>query len=281
MTRRALIVSNAPQLVGEITDALASLGHRWETACSQEEALERLKANAFDYVLSDISIPARSQNGVARIQNTENLLEQMPELSRKQVPPVILMSDYAVDTLKHTVDVMRLAMSMARLGVVDVIAKPFPQAGRTLDRVIKKVLAGKVERVRIRWSGASAGAADDERGAVATARAGRTGSTASSRASPKDAPWATLPNDPVTLDEFMARFCERRSRDNRKCRKRALLAAARHKTVTLPALAVPRKHGQANKYFVHDLLAAWQGFLDEGVDLPPLLARHVAGALPQ
>jgi len=36
----------------------------------------------------------------------------------------------------------------------------------------------------------------------------------------------------------------------------------------------PHKQGQPNKYFVHDLLAAWQGFLDEGVDLPPLLERH-------
>jgi hypothetical protein len=30
------------------------------------------------------------------------------------------------------------------------------------------------------------------------------------------------------------------------------------------------KHGQSNKYFVHDLLAAWQGYLSEGVDVPPL-----------
>ena len=50
--------------------------------------------------------------------------------------------------------------------------------------------------------------------------------------------------------------------------------------MTLPALAAPRKHGQANKYFVQDLLAAWPGFLDEGVDLPALLARHMAGAAP-
>ena len=34
-----------------------------------------------------------------------------------------------------------------------------------------------------------------------------------------------------------------------------------------------RKHGQANKYYVHDLLAAWQGFLDEGADVPPLLTQ--------
>jgi len=43
--------------------------------------------------------------------------------------------------------------------------------------------------------------------------------------------------------------------------------------VKLPPLAGKRKHGQSNKYFTHDLLAAWQSFLDEGVDLPPLLPR--------
>ena len=81
----------------------------------------------------------------------------------------------------------------------------------------------------------------------------------------------SVPNEPVELDDFMAKFCEQRSKENRMCRKRALLAAARHGTVKLPPLAGQRKHGQANKYVTHDLLAAWQGFLDEGVDLPPLL----------
>ena len=85
-----------------------------------------------------------------------------------------------------------------------------------------------------------------------------------------------VPNEAVTLGDFMARFCQERSNQNRICRKKALLAAARHGTVKLPELAIPHKHGRANKYFVHDLLAAWQGFLDEGVDLPPLLAEHNA-----
>ena len=75
MTCKALIVSDDPNLISEIVDALASLGHEYDTACSQGEALKRLKANRYDYVLSDISIPARVQNGRARIQNTENMLD--------------------------------------------------------------------------------------------------------------------------------------------------------------------------------------------------------------
>jgi len=83
--------------------------------------------------------------------------------------------------------------------------------------------------------------------------------------------WPGIPNEPIEIDEFMAKFCEQRTKQARKHRKDALLAAARHKTVTLPPLGAPHKHGQAKKYLVHDLLAAWQGYLDEGVDLPPLL----------
>lgn len=44
-----------------------------------------------------------------------------------------------------------------------------------------------------------------------------------------------------------------------------------HGAVKLPPLAGTRKHGQSKKCFAHDLLAAWQGLLDEGVDLPPLI----------
>ena len=60
----------------------------------------------------------------------------------------------------------------------------------------------------------------------------------------------------------------------------ALLGAARNGKVTLPPEAGPYRSGQSKKYFTHDLLAAWQGFLDERVDLPPLLAEYRAGAGP-
>ena len=85
--------------------------------------------------------------------------------------------------------------------------------------------------------------------------------------------WPCIPNEPIEIDEFIAKFCEHRSKPARMQRKHALQAAARHKTVTLPPLGAPHKHGQAKKYLVHDLLAAWQGYLDEGVDLPPLLDK--------
>ena len=84
-------------------------------------------------------------------------------------------------------------------------------------------------------------------------------------------PWADIPNEPITLDKFMEKYCEKRTPQLRRSRRRALLAAAWHGTITMPALAAPRKSGQPNRYYTHDLLAAWQGFLDEITDLPPLL----------
>jgi hypothetical protein len=88
---------------------------------------------------------------------------------------------------------------------------------------------------------------------------------------PREA-WTGIPNEPVTLDAFMARFCEKRSGESRRYRRHALLGAARNGKVTLPPAAGPHRSGQSKKYFPHDLLAAWQGFIDEDVDLPPLLA---------
>ena len=87
----------------------------------------------------------------------------------------------------------------------------------------------------------------------------------------KPGPWADIPNEPITLDQFMAKYCETHPKDYRRYRRRALLGAARNKTVKMPALAGPYKSGQPNKYFVHDLLNAWQDYQDENLDLPQLL----------
>jgi len=140
MTHHALIIEDDPATINQIADAMASLEHKFDTACSQEEALTRMASRDYSYILLDIQIPVRAQNGEARIQNTENLLEKLGD-SGKAVPPIVILSDYVVENeLEKMVDMMRLAMSMGRNGAVDIIGKPFPKAGRTLDRVIKKVL---------------------------------------------------------------------------------------------------------------------------------------------
>jgi CheY-like chemotaxis protein len=133
------VVGDDPEIIHLIVDAMASLEHEFDTVGSQEEAIKRLAEKAYSYLLLDIKIPARPQNGIARIQNTENLLEKISDQCNT-APPVIILSDHDVNGRKATVDAMRLALSLGRKGVVDIIVKPFPTEGRTLDRVIKKVL---------------------------------------------------------------------------------------------------------------------------------------------
>jgi len=260
---RALVVEHDPEVIDVISEALESLEHTFDTACSQREAVKRLRETSYSYVLLDIDIPARSRTGAPRIQNTENLLEKIAELKNGDSPPVIILSDYEAKGLDSTENVMRLAMSLSDKGASDIIKKPFATAGRTLDRVIKKVLGIPMRTRKNRGKGATTDVA------VKPAAVGHDSSAEQDHAER----WPNVPSDPVTLDEFMAKYCERRSKENRKFRKRALLAAARHGTVALPPLAAPRKHGQANRYFARRLSDAWQGFLDEGVDLPPMLTR--------
>lgn len=267
MTCKALIVEDSSDTIATINDVLDSLEHTGEVVQSQVDAIKRLKASDYAYMLCNISIRARAGNGEPRIQNTENLLEKMSLLSDRTMPPVILMSDYATNTIEETVDVVRLGFSMHSRGVVDIIAKPLAGKGRTLDRVIKKVLSGKIEPVKITWPEVS-----DPKNIPSTESAEPNNSSAKKdRISHDEKPWASIPNEAIEIDNFMAKYCEHRTKENRKFRKRALLAAARHGTISLPSLAGERKHGQANKYHIHDLLSSWQGFLDEGVDLPPLL----------
>jgi len=84
--------------------------------------------------------------------------------------------------------------------------------------------------------------------------------------------WADIPNEPITLDEFMVKYCQKRSKQVPRHRRQALVAGAGNGTVTIPPVAAPHRSGQAKRYFVRDLLRGWRAFLDEGVELPALLA---------
>ena len=84
-------------------------------------------------------------------------------------------------------------------------------------------------------------------------------------------------DDPI---EGMDEICIPRSKELRVCRKNALLAATRNGTVKLPPLAGIHKPGMPYRFLAHDLLATWQGFLNEKVDLPPLLPQYQSTPIP-
>jgi CheY-like chemotaxis protein len=266
---KALVVDDDPHAIEMVEDVLSALGHEHDSAGSLLEARGFLKTSNYSYVLLDLEFPARSRRCVPRIQNAENFLDGMRESKGKQAIPVIVMSDRSADCAEITVEMMRLAANLRDKGVTDFIHKPFPTAGRTLDRVIKKVLGenGTPRRRKPRRSSAK----------------GKTPrpipiAKSQEKPSPKKSPWGHIFNEPITLDQFMATYCEKRSKETRKYRRKALLATARNKkrgkgSVALPPPAVPHKNGRPKEYFTHDLLSVWPGFQDEGVDLPSLLSE--------
>jgi len=273
---KALVIEHDPEAIEQIEDVLAALGDQYELAGNLLEARKFIQNGKFSYGLLDWDIPARSWASRPRVQNSMNLLDEIRQAPGMDSLPVIVMVDRAPESPEVMVDMMRLAVELAERKHVDFICKPFLTAGRTLDRVIQKNTGN--------------GAAVSPAKRIDTASKSKTPSPPRQReedARPGDgkeepssqhAVGDGVAHEAVTLHDFMARFCQERSKQNRICRKKALLAAARHGTVKLPEPAVPHKHGRAKKYFVQDLLAAWQGFLDEGVDLPPLLGQYAEGA---
>jgi hypothetical protein len=275
---KSLLVVHDDETRLAVDEILAALGHKYDTAFSLAEAKELLTANGYAYMLTDYEIPARP-GGKPRMQNTEHLLAQTSKV-RRDMPPVVVIANRLAEVDDE--DKFRWAADMRSRGATTFICRPFRTGGRTLDRVIEKLLAGQTEGVRMASVPSSLkepAVTNDSEDSAVRVKAGKAEASkeiepeskrSAPAAPPTDGRLASVPNEPVELDEFMAKFCEHRTRENRMYRKRALLAAARHGTVTLPPLATPRKHGQSNKHYVHDLLAAWQGFLDEGIDLPHL-----------
>lgn len=280
---RALLVDDKPDVldfVGEILEH--SLQHEFHPACNNEDARKLLQANDYDYVLLDLRIPASRRGGNPRVQNGVSLFHQILKIKGVGKVPVIIMTS-------HTAEALLFVNELQNDGLTFYLAKDLWDRTRTVEAAVSEALAVAGARLPRSADGEAASPARAggrrRREPVSEAEAVPVAPPEAEAAMPADPDpataadpvetgrWASIPNEPIELNDFMARFCEHLSKKTRMYRKRALLAAARHKTVTMPPLAAARKHGQANKYFTHDLVAAWQGFIDEGVDLQPLLPQ--------
>ena len=153
---RALVIDDDPNAIDAIAETMSSLDHDFDTACSQSEAVRRVQLCTYSYIVLDIMIPARTRTGRPRIQNTENFLERLAKICGDNMPPVIITSDLKADNAALAVEMMRLAADLFAKGTTTFIEKPFPTAGRTLDRVIKKVQGKKPIRVPVRRTKAPA-----------------------------------------------------------------------------------------------------------------------------
>lgn len=280
--QKLLVVEHDVKTRQEIDEILGTMNLKYDFAASLAEAREALNNNSYSCILLDYAVPCRPGSN-PRMQNSMHFFDfinRTIKVGRR--PPVAVIVERLPDVDEE--DKFRWAADMRSRGATTFICRPFRAGGRTLDRVVEKLLAGQSEGVRLSATPAiSPKEAEDPVPAQADppAASGDTAPTPQATpepAAPTDGRWASVPNEPIEIDDFLAKFCEQRTKENRVHRKRALLGAARHGTVALPPLAVQRKHGQANTYFVHTLLAAWQGYLDEGVDLPPLLTEYGSGA---
>ncbi len=284
---RALLIDDKQDVldfVGEILEH--SLQHEFHSAFNNEDARKLLQANDYDYVLLDLRIPASRRGGNARIQNGVSLFHQILKIKGVGKVPVIIMTS-------HTAEALLFVNEFQNDGLTFYLAKDLWDTAKTVEAAVTEALAA-AEAKRVRPAAdASPPSADKPRTrrepdaepqpTPAAPPKPKNGTPAKSDPAPAPAPadpgrWASVPNDVVEIEEFMARFCEMCSKENRMYRKRALLAAARNETVTLPPLAVPYRNGGPKKFFTHDLLDAWQGFLDERVEIPPLLPQYRADA---
>lgn len=149
---RALIVEDDERVVPSIEDVLFSLGHEHEWVTNQADAQERLTAMTFDYVLLDLQIPAKGGRGGASTDCGVNLLRWMRQRRKGQCPPVIIMTG-------QTGACVDLTRELTENGAREFIAKPFPERGRTLASLVRKVLEGEARSGNASWLTVTAAAA--------------------------------------------------------------------------------------------------------------------------
>lgn len=130
---RALVVEDDERVMPSVEDVLFSLGHEHEWVTNQADAQERFAATPFDYVLLDLQIPAKGGRGGASTDCGVNLLRWMRQQRNGGCPPVIIMTG-------QTGACVDLTRELTENGAREFIAKPFPDRGRTLASVVRRVI---------------------------------------------------------------------------------------------------------------------------------------------
>lgn len=131
MSLKALVIDDDPDIIAGLNDILASLGYTFDSAATVDDA-RRLLDNEYAFALLDLEIPVR-KGGLPRIQNGQNLHQEIRERFAFRPIPIIVMT-------AHGTDGPELAVEMMKDGAADYVTKPFPSRGRTLDRAIREAL---------------------------------------------------------------------------------------------------------------------------------------------
>ena len=130
---RLLIIDDNEEIREELKDRVASLGHGYEEAATQEQALAQLKETAFDCVLLDLQIPLRFE-GIPRIEHGKNLLQRI--VAMNDAPPVIVITGHGLQGHK-------LAVEIIELGAATFVGKPFEED--PIEPKIERVLAKRLK----------------------------------------------------------------------------------------------------------------------------------------
>jgi CheY-like chemotaxis protein len=133
MKPKALVVEDDDRIIESIEDTLFSIGHDHDWATNQHDAQQKLRTGDYSYVLLDLQIPAKPNRGGADKEFGANLLSDIQLIKGRGQLPVIVMTAYSSDCLDLTTELFSN-------GASDFIAKPFSNKGRTLAKVIRKVL---------------------------------------------------------------------------------------------------------------------------------------------
>jgi response regulator RpfG family c-di-GMP phosphodiesterase len=114
---RILIVDDEPEITSILHDLFSGL-HDCTTAGSAEEAIEQLRGNTYDLVVSDITMPGMSG------------LELIPRVKSMSPNTVVVMVS-GMQTVESAIDALRL-------GAFDYVMKPFDL--RQVEAVVKRAL---------------------------------------------------------------------------------------------------------------------------------------------
>ena len=134
---KALVVEPDQKTLETINDILTTLDCNYEVADSLAQARKKLARGHHDLVLPAYDMPSLS-GSKPRPQNAEHFMLALRKTRGPNMPKVIMLIAER-PTVGHE-DITRWAFEMRDLGVTDVVRKPLADEGRTLDRVIKKVM---------------------------------------------------------------------------------------------------------------------------------------------
>ncbi len=129
------MIEDNPEDLKYVKSVLKSVRHDFDVATCQQEAQVLLEKHVYDYLLLDRELPFEPE-GIKRLQNGDNLFEQIKRDPRHNATRIVIIT-------AHDVSDPDKAVELIKQGAFDFIAKPFTSGRtKTVDRVVQRVASG-------------------------------------------------------------------------------------------------------------------------------------------